>query len=36
MGSAIAMIMAAIMLIVVSIVLVWRNQLYRGATGGKG
>jgi putative spermidine/putrescine transport system permease protein len=36
MGSTIAMIMAAIMLIVISIVLTWRSRLYRGATGGKG
>jgi putative spermidine/putrescine transport system permease protein len=36
MGSAIAMLMAVIMLIVVALVLVWRSTLYRGATGGKG
>jgi putative spermidine/putrescine transport system permease protein len=36
MGSAIAMIMAAIMLIVITFVLVLRGRLYRGATGGKG
>jgi putative spermidine/putrescine transport system permease protein len=36
MGSAIAMIMAAIMLIVISVVLTWRSRLYRGATGGRG
>ncbi|GHH88085.1 ABC transporter permease [Streptomyces sulfonofaciens] len=36
MGSAIAMIMAAVMLAVVAIVLAWRSLLYRGATGGKG
>jgi len=36
MGSAIAMIMAAIMLAVITLVLVWRARLYRGATGGKG
>jgi putative spermidine/putrescine transport system permease protein len=36
MGSTIAMIMAAVMLVVISIVLTWRSRLYRGATGGKG
>jgi putative spermidine/putrescine transport system permease protein len=36
MGSAIAMIMAAVMLAVIAIVLRWRGTLYRGATGGKG
>ncbi len=36
MGSAIAVIMAAVMLAVVVIVLAWRSLLYRGATGGKG
>jgi putative spermidine/putrescine transport system permease protein len=36
MGSAIAMIMAAVMLVVVALVLAWRSLLYRGATGGKG
>jgi putative spermidine/putrescine transport system permease protein len=35
-ASAIAMIMAAVMLIVISLVLWGRNRLYRGATGGKG
>ncbi|MGW5127804.1 ABC transporter permease [Streptomyces sp. NPDC004069] len=35
-GSAIAMIMAAVMLAVVVLVLAWRSLLYRGATGGKG
>ncbi len=35
-GSAIAMVMAAVMLAVIVIVLSWRNRLYRGATGGKG
>jgi putative spermidine/putrescine transport system permease protein len=35
-GSAIAMVMAAVMLIVIVLVLSWRNRLYRGATGGKG
>ena len=37
MGSAIAMIMAAVELAVIVVVLVWRSRLYRGAaTGGKG
>jgi putative spermidine/putrescine transport system permease protein len=36
MGSAIAMIMAAVMLIVIALVLLWRGRMYRGATGGKG
>lgn len=36
MGSAIAMIMAAVMLAVIAVVLRWRGTLYRGATGGKG
>lgn len=36
MGSAIAVIMAAVMLVVVALVLAWRSLLYRGATGGKG
>lgn len=35
-GSAIAMIMAVVMLAVIALVLAWRSQLYRGATGGKG
>jgi putative spermidine/putrescine transport system permease protein len=35
-GSAIAMLMAAVMLVVVVLVLLWRSTLYRGATGGKG
>jgi putative spermidine/putrescine transport system permease protein len=35
-GSAIAMIMALVMLAVIGLVLVWRSRLYRGATGGKG
>lgn len=35
-GSAIAMIMGAVMLGVIAIVLGWRSRLYRGATGGKG
>jgi putative spermidine/putrescine transport system permease protein len=36
MGSAIAMIMAVIMLVVIGLVMVWRGSLYRGSTGGKG
>ncbi|MEO6089790.1 MAG: sugar ABC transporter permease [Umezawaea sp.] len=36
MGSAVAMIMATVMLIVIGLVLLWRNTLYRGSTGGKG
>jgi putative spermidine/putrescine transport system permease protein len=36
MGSAVAMIMAAVMLAVVALVLLWRGRMYRGATGGKG
>lgn len=35
-GSAIAMLMALVMLVVISLVLLWRSTLYRGATGGKG
>ena len=35
-GSAIAMLMAVVMLLVIGLVLVWRSTLYRGATGGKG
>jgi putative spermidine/putrescine transport system permease protein len=35
-GSAIAMLMALVMLVVIGIVLLWRSTLYRGATGGKG
>jgi putative spermidine/putrescine transport system permease protein len=35
-ASAIAMIMAAVMLIVISIVLSGRARLYRGSSGGKG
>jgi putative spermidine/putrescine transport system permease protein len=35
-ASAIAMIMAAVMLIVISFVMLGRSRLYRGATGGKG
>ncbi|MGH3318727.1 MAG: ABC transporter permease [Streptosporangiaceae bacterium] len=36
MGSAIAMVMATMMLVVIGIVLGWRATMYRGATGGKG
>ncbi len=36
MASAIAMIMAAVMLLVIALVLFGRGRLYRGATGGKG
>jgi putative spermidine/putrescine transport system permease protein len=36
MGSTIAMIMAAVMLVVIGLVLAWRSMFYRGATGGKG
>jgi putative spermidine/putrescine transport system permease protein len=36
MASAVAMIMAAVMLAVISLVLWGRSWLYRGATGGKG
>jgi putative spermidine/putrescine transport system permease protein len=36
MGSAIAVIMALLMLVVIGLVLAWRSRLYRGATGGKG
>jgi putative spermidine/putrescine transport system permease protein len=36
MGSAVAMVMAAVMLAVVALVLLWRGRMYRGATGGKG
>ncbi|GGP63533.1 ABC transporter permease [Saccharothrix coeruleofusca] len=36
MGSAVAMIMALVMLVVIALVLLWRTTLYRGATGGKG
>jgi len=36
MGSAIAVIMGVLMLIVIGLVLAWRSRLYRGATGGKG
>jgi putative spermidine/putrescine transport system permease protein len=35
-GSAVAMLMAVVMLLVVALVLAWRNTLYRGPTGGKG
>jgi putative spermidine/putrescine transport system permease protein len=36
MGSAVAVIMAVVMLAVIALVLLWRSRLYRGATGGKG
>jgi putative spermidine/putrescine transport system permease protein len=36
MASTIALIMAAIELIIISLVLLGRGRLYRGATGGKG
>nr|WP_166641228.1 sugar ABC transporter permease [Amycolatopsis sp. SID8362] len=36
MGSAVAMLMAVVMLIVIGLVMAWRATLYRGATGGKG
>jgi putative spermidine/putrescine transport system permease protein len=36
MGSAIAMIMAVVMLVVIGVVMVARGQFYRGSTGGKG
>jgi putative spermidine/putrescine transport system permease protein len=36
MGSAIAMIMGAVELLVIALVLAWRSTLYRGSTGGKG
>ena len=36
MGSAIAMIMAVVMLVVIGLVMLWRGRLYRGSTGGKG
>jgi putative spermidine/putrescine transport system permease protein len=35
-GSAIAMIMGAVELIVIGLVLLWRTTLYKGTTGGKG
>ncbi len=35
-GSAIAMVMAAVMMAVVVLVLAWRSMLYRGSSGGKG
>jgi putative spermidine/putrescine transport system permease protein len=35
-GSAIAMIMGAVELIVIGLVLLWRATLYKGTTGGKG
>ncbi|SDR27253.1 ABC transporter permease [Thermostaphylospora chromogena] len=36
MGSAIAMIMGVVELLVIGLVLAWRSTLYRGSTGGKG
>jgi putative spermidine/putrescine transport system permease protein len=36
MGSAIAMIMGAVMLIIIALVFALRGRFYRGATGGKG
>jgi putative spermidine/putrescine transport system permease protein len=36
MGSAIAMIMGAVMLIIIALVFALRARFYRGATGGKG
>ena len=36
MGSAIAMVMSAIMAVVIGLVLLLRAQLFRGPTGGKG
>lgn len=37
MGSAIAMVMAAIMLLIIGLVMLWRSRLYVGSTsGGKG
>jgi len=36
MGSAISMIMGAIMLGIIALVLGWRSTMFRGATGGKG
>ena len=35
-GSAIAMVMAVIELVIIGLVLAWRSTLYTGATGGKG
>lgn len=35
-GSAIAMVMAAVMLGIIVLVLMWRSRLYKGASGGKG
>lgn len=35
-GSAIAMIMAVVMLVVIGLVMTWRTTLYKGSTGGKG
>jgi putative spermidine/putrescine transport system permease protein len=36
MGSAISMIMGAVMLGIIALVLGWRSTMFRGATGGKG
>ncbi len=36
MGSAISMIMGAVMLGTIALVLGWRSTMFRGATGGKG
>ena len=36
MGSAISMIMGAVMLAIIAVVLGWRSTLFRGPTGGKG
>jgi putative spermidine/putrescine transport system permease protein len=36
MGSTIAMIMAAVMLVIIGLVMAWRSMFYSGATGGKG
>jgi putative spermidine/putrescine transport system permease protein len=35
-ASAIAMVMAAVELIVIAVVLLWRSTLYKGTSGGKG
>ena len=36
MGSAISMIMGAVMLAIIAVVLAWRSTMFRGPTGGKG
>jgi putative spermidine/putrescine transport system permease protein len=36
MGSAISMIMGAVMLAIIGLVLGWRSTMFRGPTGGKG